>query len=210
MKMIVGLGNPGREYEKTRHNIGFMVLDELVRRAAPVPSRSRSRFKSELIDATVGGERVVLLKPQTYMNLSGHALRETAGWYKIARTDILVIYDELDLPFGSIRLRGEGSAGGHNGMKSIVEQLGGNAIPRMRLGIGRGRGVAVAQVLSRFAPDEERELPEILAAAADCAALWVREGIVAAGNRCNRKPTPPPEPDPAPVAVRAAAESTPA
>lgn len=186
MKMIVGLGNPGREYEKTRHNVGFMVVDELARRSAP--TSSRSRFKSEVIDATVGGERVVLLKPQTYMNLSGHAVREAAGWYKIAKTDILIVFDELDLPFGAIRLRAEGSAGGHNGMKSVAEQLGGFAIPRMRLGIGRGHGVAVAQVLSRFGAEEERALPEVVTAAADCAALWVREGIVAAGNRCNRKP----------------------
>jgi PTH1 family peptidyl-tRNA hydrolase len=189
MKMIAGLGNPGREYAKTRHNLGFMIVDELARRAAATPGRSR--FKAEITDATIAGERVVLLKPQTYMNLSGHAVREAAAWYKVAKTDILVVYDDLDLPFGAIRMRAEGSAGGHNGMKSIAEQLGGNAIPRMRIGIGRGHGVAVAQVLSRFAAEEERLLPEIIAAAADCVTLWLREGIVAAGNRCNRKAVEP-------------------
>ncbi len=189
MKMIAGLGNPGREYEKTRHNLGFMVVDELARRVAA--SAGRSRFKAEIIDATIGGERVVMIKPQTYMNLSGHAVREAAAWYKIAKSDILVVYDDLDIPFGAIRMRGEGSAGGHNGMKSIAEQLGGAAIPRMRIGIGRGHGVAVAQVLSRFSVEEERLLPEVIAAAADCVTLWLKEGIVAAGNRCNRKAVEP-------------------
>lgn len=189
MKMIAGLGNPGREYEKTRHNLGFMVVDELARRAAA--SSGRSRFKAEVIDAAIGGERVILLKPQTYMNLSGHAIREAAGWYKIARPDILVVYDDLDIPFGAIRMRAEGSPGGHNGMRSIAEQLGGNAVPRMRIGIGRGHGAAVAQVLSRFGAEEERLLPDVIASAADCVTLWLREGIVTAGNRCNRKAVEP-------------------
>ncbi|MCC6314287.1 MAG: aminoacyl-tRNA hydrolase [Thermomicrobiales bacterium] len=186
MKLIVGLGNPGREYAKTRHNLGFMVVGELARRAGS-PSW-RTRFKAELADATIAGQRVILLEPQTYMNLSGHAVREAVNWYKIRRHDVLVVLDDLDIPFGALRMRESGGAGGHNGLKSIVEQLGGADVARLRLGIGRGPGAATAQVLSRFSADEERALPPVIAAAADCCEAWLAEGAIAAMNRCNRKP----------------------
>lgn len=185
MKMIAGLGNPGREYAKTRHNLGFMVVDELARRAAA--TAWKTRFKAELLDVTIGGEKIILVKPMTYMNLSGHAVREAAAWYKIPRQDVLIVLDELDIPFGAIRMRQGGSAGGHNGLKSIGEQLGGQDVPRLRIGIGRGPGAAVAQVLSRFSADEERDLPQIVDAAADCAGQWATSGIIDAMNRCNRK-----------------------
>lgn len=185
MKMIAGLGNPGREYAKTRHNLGFMVVDELARRAAA--AAWKTRFKAELLDVTIGGEKIILVKPMTYMNLSGHAVREAAAWYKISRQDVLIVLDELDIPFGAIRMRQGGSAGGHNGLKSIGEQLGGQDVPRLRIGIGRGHGAAVAQVLSRFSADEERDLPQIVDAAADCAGQWATSGIIDAMNRCNRK-----------------------
>ena len=185
MKMIAGLGNPGREYANTRHNLGFMVVDELLRRSGGGPFRHR--FKADLVDVTVGTEKVLLIKPQTYMNLSGHAVREAASWYKVARPDILIVLDELDLPFGTIRARAEGSAGGHNGLKSVTEQLGGRDVPRLRVGIGRGTGVATAQVLSRFGPNEERALPDVVGAAANCCERWVVDGIIAAMNRCNTR-----------------------
>jgi len=184
MMMIAGLGNPGREYAKTRHNLGFMVVDELARRAAA--SGWKTRFKAELLDVSLAGEKLLLVKPMTYMNLSGHAVREAAAWYKIPRQQVLVVIDDLDIPFGAIRMRAGGSAGGHNGMKSISEQLGGQDIPRLRIGIGRGAGAATAQVLSRFSAEEERDLPALVAAAADCAAFWASGGIIAAMNRCNR------------------------
>ena len=185
MKIVVGLGNPGREYAATRHNLGFMVVDELAHRAGA--SGTRKRFRAEIVEGLLGDEKLVLVKPQTYMNLSGHAAREVVNWYHVARENILVVLDELELPFGSIRLRGEGSAGGHNGLASVMEQLGSKAVPRLRLGIGRGPGAATAQVLSRFSAEETRDLPGIVDAAADCAALWATEGIVAAMNRCNRR-----------------------
>ncbi len=185
MKIVVGLGNPGREYATTRHNLGFMVVDELARRAGA--AGARKRFRAEIAEGMLGGEKLVLVKPQTYMNLSGHAAREVVNWYHAAREDVLVVLDELDLPFGTIRLRAEGSAGGHNGLASIIEQLGSKAIPRLRLGIGRGSGAATAQVLSRFSPDEARDLPNVVDAAADCAALWASDGIITAMNRCNRR-----------------------
>ncbi|HEU5433013.1 MAG TPA: aminoacyl-tRNA hydrolase [Thermomicrobiales bacterium] len=185
MKIVVGLGNPGREYAATRHNLGFMVVDALARRlgAASV----RPRFKAEIAEATRNGEKIVLVKPQTYMNLSGNTVREVVHWHRIPRANLLVVLDELDLPFGAIRMRAEGSAGGHNGLAHIIEQLGGKDIARLRIGIGRGTAVATAQVLSRFSPAEQAELPAIIDAAADCAMLWLDEGIVAAMNRCNRR-----------------------
>jgi peptidyl-tRNA hydrolase, PTH1 family len=198
MKIIAGLGNPGREYEKTRHNLGFMVVDELARRAAA--GAAKSRFKADLIDIVIGGEKIIMVKPMTYMNLSGHAVREVAAWYKVPRQDVLVVIDELDIPYGAIRMRANGSAGGHNGLRSVTEQLGGTDIPRLRIGIGRGRGVATTQVLSRFTPEEERDLPDIIAAAADCATAWATSGIVDAMNRCNRMVLEPPAQPPEPAA----------
>jgi PTH1 family peptidyl-tRNA hydrolase len=192
MKIVVGLGNPGREYAATRHNLGFMVADELARRAGA--TGSRKRFRSEIAEGFLDGQKLVLVKPQTYMNLSGHAVREVVNWYHAAREDILVVLDDLDLPFGAVRLRADGSAGGHNGLTSVLEQLGTRAVPRQRVGIGRGPGVATTQVLSRFSADEERALPEVVAAAADCAALWAKEGIIAAMNRCNRREVDQPAP----------------
>ncbi|MFM9107881.1 MAG: aminoacyl-tRNA hydrolase [Chloroflexota bacterium] len=197
MKMIAGLGNPGREYAKTRHNLGFMVVEELARRASA--SGWKSRFKADLLDIPLAGEKVILVKPMTYMNLSGHAVREAAAWYKVPRQDILVVVDDLDIPFGAIRMRAGGSAGGHNGLKSIAEQLGGQDIPRLRIGIGRGPGAATAQVLSRFSADEERDLPALVAAAADCAGHWASGGIIDAMHRCNRSVLDPPALPPAPV-----------
>ena len=186
MKIVVGLGNPGREYASTRHNLGFMVVDELVRRHAA--SERRNRFRSELVEVFDNGEKIVLLKPRTYMNLSGAAVREAVNWYKTALADMLVVVDDIDLPFGSMRLRAGGGSGGHNGLKSIIEELGIDAFPRMRIGIGRGPGHATRQVLSRFTPEEERLLPSVLEAAAGCVEEWERNGIISAMNRCNRAP----------------------
>lgn len=183
MHVVVGLGNPGREYEATRHNVGFMVIDELARRL-PVTG-FRRRFRSELGEGHLGGEKVVFVKPQTYMNLSGGAVREVVNWYHSPKENVLIVLDDLDLPFGSLRLRGAGSAGGHNGLSSIIEQLGSNQIPRLKIGIGRGRLPATAHVLARFSPDEQRELPDIVGRAADAVEHWAQEGMIAAMNRFN-------------------------
>lgn len=186
VKIVVGLGNPGREYAATRHNLGFMVVDELARRHAG--SERRNRFRSELVEVVDVGEKIVLLKPRTYMNLSGSAVREAVNWYKTPFVDLLVVVDDIDLPFGSMRLRASGGSGGHNGLKSIIAELGTDAFPRMRIGIGRGPVHATRQVLSRFTSEEERVLPSVLEAAADCVLEWARHGIVNAMNRCNRAP----------------------
>jgi PTH1 family peptidyl-tRNA hydrolase len=185
MKIVVGLGNPGTEYARTRHNVGFMVVDELARRRAA--QGTKKRFRSELAEIAIGGQKVVLVKPQTYMNLSGHAVREAVNWYHAPLDDVLIVTDDLDLPFGTLRLRARGSAGGHNGLTSVLEQLGTNAVPRLKIGIGRGRSTTIGHVLSRFSPDQERELPSLIDRATDAVELWIRDGIVAAMNQANRR-----------------------
>ena len=129
MKIIVGLGNPGREYAATRHNLGFMVVDELARRQAA--GERRNRFHSSLVEVFDEGEKIVLLKPQTYMNLSGSAVREAMSWYKTSLEELLVVVDDIDLPFGSLRVRARGGSGGHNGLKSIIAELRVDAFPRL-------------------------------------------------------------------------------
>lgn len=202
VKIIVGLGNPGQEYAATRHNIGFMVIDRLKRELHA--TETRKRFRAEIAEAFVDGEKLVLMKPQTYMNLSGIAAREAAQWYKASAEDILVVVDDIELPFGASRLRAGGSSGGHNGLKSIAAELGSDQYPRLRLGVGRGGGDARRQVLSRFSKEEEQDLPEIIATGAECVLLWRAEGVISAMNRCNRRPetptTPPPVATPVPDA----------
>jgi PTH1 family peptidyl-tRNA hydrolase len=185
MKVVVGLGNPGREYARTRHNIGFMTLDRL-RQALTNPTE-RNRFKSQIVEGSYGGEKVVLVAPQTYMNLSGHAVREVRSWYHLPIEDLIVVYDDMDLPFGTLRMRESGSAGGHNGMQSIIEQLGTNEVTRLRVGIGRSRSGAVSHVLSRFSPEEEAALPDLIQRAADAVVSWKKHGVIAAMNEVNRK-----------------------
>jgi peptidyl-tRNA hydrolase, PTH1 family len=185
MRIIVGLGNPGREYAGTRHNIGFMVVDEIARRHGP--ATWKKRFRSEIGEVFVGGQKIVLVKPQTYMNLSGMSVREAINWYHVDRDKVIIVMDDLDTPFGNLRLREKGSAGGHNGLASIIQQLGSNEIPRLKIGIGRGPSTASAHVLSRFTPDQERELPDLIKRAADALELWRSDGIVTAMNQANRK-----------------------
>jgi peptidyl-tRNA hydrolase, PTH1 family len=185
MRMVVGLGNPGREYVGTRHNIGFLVVDELVRRHGP--SNWKKRFRSEVAEVFIDGRKIVLIKPQTYMNLSGTAVRETLNWYHLDHDELLVVLDDLDTPFASLRLREKGSAGGHNGLSSIIQSLGSSEIPRLKIGIGRGPSTASAHVLSRFTPEQERDLPELIQRATDAVEIWIKDGIVPAMNQANQK-----------------------
>jgi peptidyl-tRNA hydrolase, PTH1 family len=185
VKIVVGLGNPGREYAATRHNLGFMVVDEIARRLGV--AERRSRFRAQLAEGFVEGRKIVLVKPQTYMNLSGSSVREAVTWYKTPLADLLVVADDIDLPLGTLRMRGRGGSGGHNGLRSIFAALGSDEVPRLRMGIGRGGGHATGRVLGRFNAEEERILPRIVAAAADCVLEWERDGIIAAMNRCNRQ-----------------------
>jgi PTH1 family peptidyl-tRNA hydrolase len=182
-RLIVGLGNPGSKYANTRHNAGFFVIDELARRmGAP---ESRKRFRGEVSEVRQGDARIVLIEPQTYMNDSGVTVREAVQWYKPTLENVLVIVDDLDLPFGDLRVRAKGSAGGHNGLKSIIQHLGTQDFPRLRIGIGRGRSATVSHVLSRFSPEEEADLPRVITRAAEIAEMWLQRGIIDTMNVAN-------------------------
>ncbi len=186
MWLIVGLGNPGEKYARTRHNIGFDGLDALAKRHG-LEFRGK-RANSLIAEGSIGGQRVALAKPQTFMNLSGQAVTALRSWYKLdAAKELLVVYDDMDLPFGKLRLRERGSAGTHNGMRSIVGQLGGSEFPRLRVGIDQAPGKldAAAYVLSRFSKAEEAELHFLLDTLSDAVELVVREGLPAAMNKYN-------------------------
>jgi PTH1 family peptidyl-tRNA hydrolase len=190
VKLICGLGNPGREYERHRHNVGFMVVEELCRRARA--SLDQKKFEAEVGTGTLGGEKVLFVLPQTFMNLSGKSLAGAARFYKIAPADVLVIYDELDLPFGRMQVKAGGGAGGHNGMKSILEMYGEDSFARLRFGIGKPEGPnarerVVGHVLGNFSGEENKQLQELLGRAADAAEVWTREGLATAMNRFNRR-----------------------
>ncbi|MCX7781588.1 MAG: aminoacyl-tRNA hydrolase [Negativicutes bacterium] len=185
MKLIVGLGNPGQEYSATRHNVGFMAVDELAGRWQA--AAWRSRFDA-LVAEHRGTEPVLLVKPQTYMNLSGTAVAALARWYKLKTEDIIVIYDDLDLPVGKLRLRGQGGAGGHRGIESLLVHLGQDTFSRVRIGIGRPpQGWETANyVLGRFAPEEQPLIVEAVGRAADAVEYILRHGLVKAGNVFNK------------------------
>lgn len=188
MKLIVGLGNPGVEYDGTRHNVGFVALDRLARRWAP-GAIARSKFHGAVIDADPGDARVLLLKPTTYMNRSGLAVSEAARFYKIEPAeDLLVIVDDVALPCGSIRLRPGGGAGGHNGLADISQKLGTSDYARLRIGIDSpGQIPQKDYVLGRFRPDQIDLVESATEEAVAAAAAWANHGIVEAMNRFNRK-----------------------
>lgn len=173
MKMIVGLGNPGNVYEGTRHNIGFEVLDTLCEQEAL--TFDEDKFRAEYTIWRVNGERVLLVKPYTYMNVSGEAVLPLMSYYGIDQDDLCVVYDDLDLAPGKIRLRQKGSAGGHNGMKSIIQLLGGQEFNRIRLGIGRPTGgwKVVDYVLAPFHKEERPEINAAIQSAVDALKFWV-------------------------------------
>jgi len=184
VKAIVGLGNPGAQYKGTRHNVGFAVLDELARRASV-------EFESAPADALMArwrraDEPVLLVKPLTYMNLSGQAIGELSRYFKIEPVDLLVVVDEVQLPLGKLRARARGSAGGHNGLKSVIAHLGDN-YGRLRLGVGRGdsRRDLADHVLARFDKDEAADAERMISRAADAAETFITSGIAAVMNQFN-------------------------
>ncbi len=191
--LIVGLGNPGREYAATRHNAGFMVVDALARHWGT--DFGRAKHQVLLAEATHGPRRVLLAKPQTFMNLSGRAVAPLVRFYRLPLDHLLVVYDDMDLPFGTLRLRPQGGHGGHKGMKSIIEALGGRRdFPRLRVGIGRppGRMDPAAYVLRPFSPEERAEWPWIVDRAVQGLLLWLEQGLPAAMNFLNAPPAPTP------------------
>jgi PTH1 family peptidyl-tRNA hydrolase len=187
VKLIVGLGNPGAEYDQTRHNIGFMVLDAAADRFGA--DIRRKKFTALTEEVTDGFNKLLLLKPQQYMNRSGRAVAEAVTFYKLPPEDILVVTDDLALDVGRIRLRASGSAGGHNGLKDISAALGTDAFARLRVGIGsRGSRRGADYVLSRFSADERAVIDDAVKTAADAVLCWAREGAEAAMTKYNVKP----------------------
>jgi PTH1 family peptidyl-tRNA hydrolase len=185
MKLVVGLGNPGRRYAGTRHNIGYSVLDLLV-------GRHRLEWESAPADAIMAKWRAagaLLAKPLTFMNLSGHAVCDLLRFFKVDLSDLLVVVDEVNLDLGRLRARRAGSAGGHNGLKSLIEPLGTGDFARLRIGVGRGdaRRDLADHVLARFDPSEREVVAETVSRAADAVELFVAEGIEPVMNRFNRK-----------------------
>ena len=188
--MVVGLGNPGPEYSRSRHNIGFQVTDLLAQRHGMEFDRyqKRSRLAIGRVRTPAGSApRALLAKPMTYMNASGEAVAPLAAFYKIAPADIIVIFDDLDLPVGRIRLRPGGGSGGHKGMLSIIKHLGSEAFPRLRIGIGRppGQMDPAAYVLRPFSTDQEAEMTFVRIRAAEAVEAWLAFGIEAAMNQFN-------------------------
>jgi peptidyl-tRNA hydrolase, PTH1 family len=185
MKLIVGLGNPGAQYKGTRHNVGFEVLARLAGRyAAATP---RARFHGEVVEATIAGHKTLLLTPLTYMNLSGTSVLEARDFYKIENSDLLIICDDFSLPLAKLRFRAKGTSGGQKGLDDVIRRLGGQEIPRLRIGIGLPppeRDVT-GFVLSRFAPEEQPEIQAALDRAADGAVAWVEHGIAHCMNQYN-------------------------
>jgi PTH1 family peptidyl-tRNA hydrolase len=187
VKLIVGLGNPGREYRDTRHNIGFMVVDELARRHDLTFSMAPSQVPDAFIAKKFTPPQVLLAKPLTFMNRSGDAVSALTRYFDVAATDLLVVYDDIDLPFTRLRARARGSSGTHNGMRSVVERLGTTDFPRLRLGVGRGdtRRELADHVLARFERDEQSALETFIARAADAAEMFAATDIVAVMNAFN-------------------------
>jgi peptidyl-tRNA hydrolase, PTH1 family len=192
VKLIVGLGNPGKEYRETRHNVGFMVADELARRHQL--DWKVASVTDAMTAKAYGPQPFMLAKPLTFMNLSGPAVRALAGYFDVEAADVFVIYDDIDLPFGKLRIRAKGSAGTHNGMRSVVAHMG-TECPRMRVGVGRGdpRQALRSYVLGPFDAVERNELPLFIARAADAAEMFTAEGILKVMNVYNAGPADPAE-----------------
>lgn len=184
LKLIVGLGNPGKKYELTRHNIGFWSIDLLSKRWG-IPL-NKEKWKGIVGEGVVNGEKVILLKPMTYMNLSGESIRPAMDWLKVDLEDLILIYDDLDLPLGQVRLRTKGSAGGHNGMKSTIAHLGTDQFKRIKLGIGRPVSLSVPDyVLSPFSQEESPFAQDAADRGAQAVDTWIKESFLIAMNRFN-------------------------
>lgn len=183
--LIAGLGNPGREYQKNRHNVGFMFLNHFSARLGA--SFGRVEMKALVAKVKIDGSPLVLVKPQTYMNLSGQAVGSFLRYYKVSLSNLLVVYDDVDLPFGTLRLRPGGGSGGHNGMKSIIQSVGSQGYPRLRIGVNRppGRMEAADYVLQDFSSSEAAALEDIFTRANEAVMLLIQKGLDAAMNFAN-------------------------
>ncbi len=186
VKLIVGLGNPGREYRETRHNAGFMVVDEIARRHNLTWAMAPSQVPETFVVKKFGAEALLLAKPLTFMNRSGDAVGALSRYYDVDPGDLLVVVDDIDIPFGRLRAKPTGSAGTHNGLRSVVERLG-TQFPRLRVGVGRGdaRRDLADHVLAKFEPAEREQLDSIITRAADAAEMFAAEDIITVMNTYN-------------------------
>ena len=185
MKMVVGLGNPGSKYQQTRHNVGFETLNEISRRYQG--GQSKSQFEADTVEVRIGNEKVLLLAPQTFMNLSGRSVRKAVDFYKLPLEDIILVVDDMNLPSGKVRLRGSGSSGGQKGLQNTIEQLGTSDFSRLRIGIGRppGKMNAADYVVGKFRKEELEEINQAINNCADGVELWVKAGLELAMNQVN-------------------------
>ena len=187
MKVIAGLGNPGAEYANTPHSIGFEVVDA-VARGIGASWKGSSSFKGELATGLLGGVKVLLVKPQTYMNLSGECVSPVLKYHNATINDLLVVSDDIDLPVGRLRIRKGGSAGGHNGLKSVIERTGSPDFVRLRIGVGRdprSRSNVIGHVLGKFSPEDRQAMDEVVATAAEAVGAIENENLETAMNRYN-------------------------
>ena len=187
MKVIAGLGNPGAEYVNTPHSIGFEVVDA-VARGIGASWKGSSSFKGELATGLLGGVKVLLVKPQTYMNLSGECVSPVLKYHNATIEDLLVVSDDIDLPVGRLRIRKGGSAGGHNGLKSVIERTGSSDFVRLRIGVGRdpqSRSNVIGHVLGKFSPEDRQAMDEVVATAAEAVGAIENENLETAMNRYN-------------------------
>jgi PTH1 family peptidyl-tRNA hydrolase len=215
MKLIVGLGNPGTQYEKTRHNAGFLAVDRLAAKLAKAASPLvRQRFGAESVELAFANEKLMLLKPMRFMNCSGQSVAEAVGFYKLdPASDLLVLVDDYALPVGSIRLRAEGSAGGHNGLSDIERALGRTTYPRLRIGIDApppGFSDPADWVLGRFTPEQLSALSPVLDTVVDATCTFITQGLTPAMNRFNVRPRPPATPQTAQPTTSPAPSAAPA
>jgi PTH1 family peptidyl-tRNA hydrolase len=183
MRVVVGLGNPGRQYSGTRHNVGFAVVDALA--AGPGGGTWRSRFQAQVAELNDAGEMFILVKPETFMNLSGQSVRQVVDFYKLPTTDLLVVCDDFALPLGKLRVKSKGTHGGHNGLRNIQEHLGTTEYPRLRIGVGGPKEDAIDHVLGRFKPAERPMIDDAIIKATQAVIVWARQGIEACMNRFN-------------------------
>jgi PTH1 family peptidyl-tRNA hydrolase len=184
MKIVVGLGNLGKQYHGTRHNVGFAVLDGLAQ--SPSAGRFQSRFAAQVAELLEGDQKVLLVKPETFMNLSGRSVRQVVDFYQVPLNDLLVVCDDVNLPLGKLRVRAKGTHGGHNGLRDIQNHLGTTEYGRLRIGVGAaGEGEMVDHVLGRFRPSERPVIEDALILAIQAVAVWVQQGIEVCMNRVN-------------------------
>lgn len=184
MKAVIGLGNPGLKYDRSKHNVGFMLLDKIIK---DLNLTYRTNFRGKFTEGKLGVEKILFLKPYTYMNLSGYAVAELVGYYKLSPQDILVVHDDMDLPVGRMRLRSKGSSGGHNGLKSIITELGTQEFWRLKIGVGRPEeGDVINHVLSAFNIEETKTLQEVIERSHKATLLWLEDNQEEAMNIYNK------------------------